>query len=162
VAGPGPGSLRRHLAAVSDYHVAGVFARTADGLADVTAGKVKSHHPELWLRLTPAPKLIDKIRTDWGFAGVLAKFKLEVGVSDAELLDIAERSRVHSGADLMCANTLEGMLDWALVGAGSGGYRRVSRADLASVLIGAVEASVRSSSPSSGARPTSSSRSVAG
>jgi phosphopantothenate-cysteine ligase/phosphopantothenoylcysteine decarboxylase/phosphopantothenate--cysteine ligase len=128
-----------HAAAVSDYHVAGVFARTADGLADVTAGKVRSCHPELWLRLTPAPKLIDKIRTDWGFTGVLTKFKLEVGVSDAELLDIAERSRVHSGADLMCANTLEGMHDWAFIGAGSGGYRRVSRADLASAVIGAIE-----------------------
>jgi len=129
-----------HAAAVSDYHVAGVFAGRDGQLEDAAAGKVKSHHPGLWLRLVPAPKLIDKIRTEWGFAGGLVKFKLEVGVSDAELLDVAERSRVHSGADLMCANTLEGMHDWAFVGAGPGGYRRVSRADLPSVLIDALGA----------------------
>jgi phosphopantothenate-cysteine ligase/phosphopantothenoylcysteine decarboxylase/phosphopantothenate--cysteine ligase len=129
-----------HAAAVSDYHVAGVFAGRDGKLEDAAAGKVKSHHPELWLRLIPAPKLIDKVRAEWGFAGVLAKFKLEVGVSDAELLDVAEWSRAHSGADLMCANTLEGMHDWAFVGAGPGGYRRVSRSDLPSALIAALEA----------------------
>jgi phosphopantothenate-cysteine ligase/phosphopantothenoylcysteine decarboxylase/phosphopantothenate--cysteine ligase len=129
-----------HAAAVSDYHVAGVFAG-CDGKFEVaTAGKVKSSHSELWLRLVPAPKLIDKLRYEWGFVGVLAKFKLEVGVSDTELLDVAERSRVHSGADLMCANTLEGMHDWAFVGAGSGSYRRVSRAELPAVLIDVLEA----------------------
>ena len=137
-----------HAAAVSDYHVAGVFAGREGRLEDATAGKVKSSHPELWLRLLPAPKLIDKVRTDWGFAGVLAKFKLEVGVSNAELLEVAERSRAHSGADLMCANTLEGMHDWAFVGAGSGAYRRVSRADLPSALIDAlVEVSSRCAVP---------------
>jgi phosphopantothenate---cysteine ligase (CTP) len=128
-----------HAAAVSDYHVAGVFAQTPTGLTDVTAGKVKSHHPELWLKLVPAPKLIDKVRSVWGFTGTLVKFKLEVGVSDAELLAVAERSRVHSEADLMCANTLEGMHDWAFVGRGSAGYRRVRRADLAADLITSVE-----------------------
>jgi phosphopantothenate-cysteine ligase/phosphopantothenoylcysteine decarboxylase/phosphopantothenate--cysteine ligase len=129
-----------HAAAVSDYHVAGVFAGRGGKLEDAAAGKVKSHHSELWLRLVPAPKLIDKVRAEWGFAGTLVKFKLEVGVADAELLDIAERSRAHSGADLMCANTLEGMHEWAFLGAGRGGYRRVSRADLPSVLIDALVA----------------------
>jgi phosphopantothenate-cysteine ligase/phosphopantothenoylcysteine decarboxylase/phosphopantothenate--cysteine ligase len=127
-----------HAAAVSDYRVAGVFAGRVGNLEDAAAGKVKSHHPELWLRLVPAPKLIDKVRAEWGFAGVLTKFKVEFGVSDAELLGIAERSRVHSGADLMCANTLEGMHDWAFVGTVPGGYRRVSRADLPSMIIDAV------------------------
>src|SRR6516164_8976530 len=47
-----------HAAAVSDYHVAGVFAGCGGRLEDAAAGKVKSHHPELWLRLVPAPKLI--------------------------------------------------------------------------------------------------------
>jgi phosphopantothenate-cysteine ligase/phosphopantothenoylcysteine decarboxylase/phosphopantothenate--cysteine ligase len=129
-----------HAAAVSDYHVAGVFAGRDGQLEDAAAGKVKSSHPELWLRLVPAPKLIDKVRAEWGFAGTLVKFKLEVGVSDAELLDVAERSRAHSRADLMCANTLEGMHDWAFVGGGLGGYRRVSRADLPSVMIDALVA----------------------
>ena len=124
-----------HAAAVSDYHVAGVFTHRDGQFADASAGKVKGSHPELWLKLTPAPKLVDKVRTEWGFAGKLVKFKLEVGVSEAELEDIAERSRVHSRADLMCANTLEGMHDWALIGAGPSGYRRVARAELAAHLL---------------------------
>ena len=128
-----------HAAAVSDYHVAGVFAGR-DGTRLDTEGKVKCHHPELWLRLVPAPKLIDKVRTEWDFAGTLVKFKLEVGASDETLLDVAERSRVQSAADLMCANTLEGIHDWAFIGGGLDGYRRVGRADLPAVLIGAVAA----------------------
>lgn len=128
-----------HAAAVGDYHVAGTFAPDADGLRDVSAGKVKSDHLELWLKLVRAPKLVDKVRTDWAFRGVLVKFKLEVGVSDAELRGVAERSRVQSAADLMSANTLDGMYDWALVGAGAD-YRTVPRADLPAHLLTAVEA----------------------
>src|SRR5262249_47514770 len=89
-----------HCAAVSDYHAAGIFA-PADGtrfhapdyhwesmtaepprLTDMAAGKVKSDAPELWLRLVRTPKLVDFVRKDWGFRGVLVKFKLEVGVTD--------------------------------------------------------------------------------
>jgi phosphopantothenate-cysteine ligase/phosphopantothenoylcysteine decarboxylase/phosphopantothenate--cysteine ligase len=104
-------------------------------LLDANSDKVKSHHPELWVRLRPAPKLVDKIRSQWGFRGVLVKFKLEVGVTDIGLLDIAEGSRRHSDADLMVANTLEGMQDWAYLGAGTGGYQRVNRSELADRLI---------------------------
>lgn len=128
-----------HAAAVGDYHVAGVYSHQGGQFVDASAGKVKGSHPELWLRLVPAPKLIDKVRTAWGFAGMLVKFKLEVGVPDAELLGVAERSRVHSGANLMCANTLEGMHEWAYVGAGAGGYRKVQRPELARHLLEAVE-----------------------
>lgn len=131
-----------HAAAVGDYHVAGVFASHDGKMTDVSAGKVKSHHPELWLKLVPAPKLIDKVRSDWGFRGVLVKFKLEVGATEAELLEVAERSRVGSGADLMCANTLDGMADWAYLGA-AGDYRRVPRGELATRLVEAVEAGRR-------------------
>lgn len=128
-----------HAAAVSDYHVAGVFTHRDGAFHDARAGKVKSSHPELWLKLTPAPKLIDKVRAEWGHAGTLVKFKLEVGATDAELLEVAERSRAHSAADLMCANTLEGMTEFAFVGAGAD-YERVTRADLAARLLDAVEA----------------------
>lgn len=127
-----------HAAAVSDYHVAGVYSRPGEEPEDA-GGKVKSSHPELWLRLTPAPKLIDKVRGEWGFRGTLVKFKLEVGASDDELLAVAERSRVHSLADLMCANTLEGMADWAHLGAGPHGYRRIGRPELAAALLERVE-----------------------
>jgi phosphopantothenate-cysteine ligase/phosphopantothenoylcysteine decarboxylase/phosphopantothenate--cysteine ligase len=141
-------------AAVSDYECAGVYA-PAEGtrfdlatdrwygskptLVDRAAGKVKSDEPELWLRLVQTPKLIDMVRTRWGFRGVLVKFKLEVGMSEEQLLQVAERSRLNSAADLMVANTLEGMDAWALLGPVSGAYQRVSRADLSHRLLAEVE-----------------------
>jgi phosphopantothenoylcysteine synthetase/decarboxylase len=146
-----------HAAAVSDFRAAGVYApapgtifRPDDGrwegagpaapaLGDRAAGKVKSDEPELWLRLVRTPKLIDLVRGEWGFQGVLVKFKLEVGVSDAQLLEIAERSRQHSLADLMVANTLEGAHAWAYLGPVEGGYQRVSRRELPARLLEALE-----------------------
>jgi phosphopantothenoylcysteine synthetase/decarboxylase len=142
-------------AAVSDYECAGVYApapgtrfdpatgrwQAADGPALVNreAAKVKSDEPEVWLRLVQTPKLIDMIRDPWGFRGVLVKFKLEVGVSEEQLVDIAERSRQRSDADLMVANTLEGMNTWALLGPLDGRYQHVPRTDLPIRLLGQVE-----------------------
>jgi phosphopantothenate---cysteine ligase (CTP) len=144
-----------HCAAVSDYLSAGVYAPAPGSrfvaeenrwegdppsLVDRAAGKVKSDEPELWLRLVRAPKLIDRIRSDWGFRGLLVKFKLEVGVGDDRLLEIAERSRRHSGADLMVANTLEGSASWAFLGPLKESYQRVGRGELAARLVDALEA----------------------
>jgi phosphopantothenoylcysteine synthetase/decarboxylase len=145
-----------HSAAVSDYLAGGVYTPApgtrflpetnhwqgdspAPALTDVGAGKVKSDAPELWLRLIRAPKLVDLIRPVWGFAGVLVKFKLEVGVGEERLVEIAEQSRRHSGADLMVANTLEGAAHWAYVGPLDGRYRRVGRKELAASVLEAVE-----------------------
>lgn len=133
-----------HAAAVSDYQLAGVYAATAGTtfdaaagkwtgdarLADAAAGKVKSHHPELWLRLTPTPKLADSVRHPWGFRGTFVKFKLEVRTSDAELQAIAERSRARSDADLIVANTVEGMNQVAFIGDRAGRFERVERSRL--------------------------------
>src|SRR5262245_19851849 len=94
-----------HSAAVSDYRFAGVYAPAPGSrfdpeegriqgegkLVDRSAGKVKSDEPELWLRLVRAPKLVDLLRSRWGFSGVLVKFKLEVGLNDEELVAVAER-----------------------------------------------------------------------
>ncbi len=146
-----------HSAAVSDYRAAGVYAPAADTrfdpdsgawrggpgqaprLLDRAAGKIKSDENELWLRLVRTPKLVDMVRADWGFGGVLVKFKLEVGVSEERLLEIAERSRQHSAADLMVANTLEGASDWAYLGPVGGAYQRVGRRDLVMQLLTEVE-----------------------
>jgi phosphopantothenate---cysteine ligase (CTP) len=148
-----------HTAAVSDYRVAGVYAPTpgtralgvgdeiawesASGemprMASIAAGKVKSTAPEVWLRLLPAPKIIDRIRGDWQFRGVLVKFKLEVGVDEARLLEVAEASRRHSEADLMVANTLETARQWAYLGPTPEGYRRIPRAELPEHLLSAIE-----------------------
>jgi hypothetical protein len=144
-------------AAVSDYLAGGIYApaegtrfHPEDGrwqseqtagpaLVDRAAGKVKSDEPELWLRLVRAPKLIDLVRRDWGFRGLLVKFKLEVGVGDEELLTVAERSRTHSAADLIVANTLEGAGAWAFLGPLHGQYQRVPRQALAESLLIALE-----------------------
>jgi phosphopantothenoylcysteine synthetase/decarboxylase len=150
-----------HAAAVSDYRAAGIYAPasgtqfredtarwesgagTSPALVDMAAGKVKSDAPELWLRLVRAPKLVDLMRSDWGFRGILVKFKLEVGVSDEDLLQIAERSRRHSAADLMVANTLEGAGSWAYLGPLGGQYQRIGRRELAARLLDAVESLYR-------------------
>jgi phosphopantothenate-cysteine ligase/phosphopantothenoylcysteine decarboxylase/phosphopantothenate--cysteine ligase len=147
-----------HSAAVSDFQVAGVYAPAPDtravaadeGLAwegsggaprlvSAAAGKVKSDAPELWLRLTPTPKIVDLIRAEWKYRGILVKFKLEVGVDEARLLEIAEASRRHSGADLMVANARETVREWAYIGPTPDGYRRVPRAELPAALLSAIE-----------------------
>jgi phosphopantothenoylcysteine synthetase/decarboxylase len=146
-----------HSAAVSDYLAGGIYApgpgtsfHPEDGhwerrppapplLVDRSADKVKSDEPELWLRLVRAPKLIDQCRTTWRFEGVLVKFKLEVGFSDEQLLDVAERSRRHSAADLMVANTVDEAGEWAFLGPLAGRYERVSREKLAARLLDEVE-----------------------
>jgi hypothetical protein len=108
-------------------------------LVDRAGGKVKSDEPELWLRLVRAPKLMDCIRDHWGFGGLIVKFKLEAGISDQQLLAIAERSRLHSDADLMVANTLEGANAYAYLGPLDGQYQCVPRRELAERLLIALE-----------------------
>jgi phosphopantothenate---cysteine ligase (CTP) len=141
-----------HAAAVSDYLCAGIYSRDAGtafadgrwlgdrpGMIDRAAGKVKSDESELWLRLVRAPKLVDRIREPWGFTKLLVKFKLEVGISEAELEAIGERSRVQSRADLIVANTLEGAPHWALVGPVDGRYEHVYRGKLSTRLVDLAE-----------------------
>jgi phosphopantothenoylcysteine synthetase/decarboxylase len=145
-----------HSAAVSDYRSAGVYAPASgtrflaeDGhwestgpvplLVDRAAGKVKSDDPELWLRLVRTPKLVDRVRTGWGFRGILVKFKLEVDIGEEQLLEVAEQSRRQSAADLMVANTLDGMASWAYLGPIDGQYRRVGRRELAAGLLDSIE-----------------------
>ena len=130
-----------HSAAVSDYLAGGVYSssdmKPASPLPQTA--KIKSAEPELWLRLVRAPKLVDLVRGDWQFGGVLVKFKLEAGADDKSLLDIAERSRLQSKADLMVANTLEGAGEWAYLGPLAAGYQRIPRSELAERLLDAVE-----------------------
>lgn len=114
-----------HAAAVSDFLPIGTYAPEmgtlfqdesnefisftgSPRLRDVGAGKVSSRHEELWVRMKPAPKLVDLIRTDWGFRGILVKFKLEVDLPDEELIARGSEARLQSQADLLIANTLEG------------------------------------------------------
>jgi phosphopantothenate---cysteine ligase (CTP) len=115
-----------HSSAVSDYRVDGTFRRvsdtvSSDGKHTMTmeeinrTGKIGSDHDELWMRLTPTEKIVDKIRAEWGFDGTLVKFKLQVGISDEELIAIATRSMHHSRADFIVANTYETIRDKAFI-----------------------------------------------
>jgi phosphopantothenate---cysteine ligase (CTP) len=85
-----------HSAAVSDYR-----------LAEEYSGKLSSDAEELVLRLVRTPKIVDEVK---GLDPeiLLVKFKLEVGRTEAELLEIGARSRERSQAELLVANDLTG------------------------------------------------------
>lgn len=104
-------------AAVADYAPTAVYAvterrRLDDGaeawvVREVSAGKVKSSHDAIAVLGKRTEKLVDLFRTEWGYPGLLVKFKLEVGLSEPQLIEVAQRSRIASGADYIVANTLE-------------------------------------------------------
>ncbi len=127
-----------HAAAVSDFQIAGVYAQR-DGPM-ISESKISSRHSELWLRLTPTPKLADKVRSPWVFHGMFVKFKLEVGKSSEELRQIALQSRAQSDADLLVANTLEGKDVEAFIADRAGGWGQVPRAELACRLLDRIDA----------------------
>jgi phosphopantothenate-cysteine ligase/phosphopantothenoylcysteine decarboxylase/phosphopantothenate--cysteine ligase len=128
-----------HCAAVSDYLAAGIYAADREATID-HRGKLKSDSPEVWLRMIRAPKLVDAIRAEWGFQGILVKFKLEVGVDDQGLLAIAEESRHQSNANLLVANTLDDMKHWAFLGPINGKYERIARPELTDRLLDSITA----------------------
>ena len=109
------------------------------GLTNILAGRGNLKAKGSWVRLVRAPKLIDRFRKPWGFAGVLVKFKLEVGIGEDELLRVAEASRQQSDADLVVANTLDGAAYWAYVGPREDRYERVPRRELPDRLVLTIE-----------------------
>lgn len=101
-----------HSAAVSDYRPVDVLAPEPHdyynkGLHSIKAAKVSSNYPEIYIKCVQTPKLVDYIREPWGFNGVLVKFKLQVGITKEELLEIARKSRTVSSADFIVANVLD-------------------------------------------------------
>lgn len=114
-------------AAVSDYRPAGMYkvvAREIDPggqerwvVENVQAGKVSGSYKRIAVLGERTEKLVDLFRTEWQFKGLLVKFKLEVGKSREELLEIARQSRLASGADYLVANTLD-----MVTGASAGAY----------------------------------------
>ncbi|HEU0051169.1 MAG TPA: phosphopantothenoylcysteine decarboxylase, partial [Patescibacteria group bacterium] len=125
-----------HSAAVSDYRVAAVYTENEKMIAhSEEQNKIGSNHPSLTIKLVPTEKLIDLIREPWGFSGTLVKFKLQVGLTDEELLKIAERSLRVSAANLIVANCLEWAHEYAYVLDAKGGCERVTRFDLPNALL---------------------------
>jgi len=108
-------------------------------LVEQKMGKIPRSETEVWLRLVRGPKLIDRIREPWGFAGILVKFQMESGLGDIELIDLAESSRTSSGADLIVATTMEAAAHSVFVGPINNRYERVPRRELPDRLILEVE-----------------------
>jgi len=105
-------------AAISDFSVTGAYQqagqiRESDGRFFVElekldqSGKISSKHPNLWFKTTPTVKIVDQIREPWGFRGLLVKFKLQVNMDDATLVELAQKSLVESRANIIVANTLD-------------------------------------------------------
>lgn len=132
-------------AAVSDYKVEGTYSITNNttngyGLNRIDSStKISSSESELYLKLVPTEKIIDKIRDSWGFKGKLVKFKLQVGISDEELIEIAKKSREHSKADIIVANCLEWAKERAFI-ITADNVEEVKRYDLGKRLIEIIEA----------------------
>lgn len=114
-------------AAVADYRPARTYevvrrTRGEGGIEtwtvrDAQAPKVKSTHNHIAVLGERTEKIVDLFRGEWGYRGLLVKFKLEVGVARDELVRIGQSSRRASGADYLVANTLD-MLD----GPGAGAF----------------------------------------
>jgi len=124
-----------HSAAVADYRVDAVRVGDQSLENAETGAKISSKHKRLIIEMVPTEKLIDFIREPWGFAGTLVKFKLEVGISDEDLLRIARRSMAFSRADLIVANRREWQDDRAYILNPAGGCDCVARYDLPNELI---------------------------
>lgn len=121
-----------HSAAVSDYYVSGVLTQPGGDYLD-TSKKVSSSHDTLYLELKKTRKIVDDIRYLWGFNGTLVKFKLQVGLNDEELLEIARKSMADSNADFIVANCLEWSKERAYI-IGNNREYSVSREDLGKAL----------------------------
>lgn len=121
-----------HSSAVSDYKVSRVCVKDEEGeLVGIDAAKkVSSKYEKLYLEMVPTEKLVDLIRDPWGFEGKLVKFKLEVGITDAELIEIGKKSRAVSRADLMVANCLEWSGQYAYILDENGKSEKTSRRKL--------------------------------
>lgn len=85
-----------HSAAVADYQPV------------PAEGKIPSGLGELTITLKPTEKLVDILRAR-APQSVLVKFKLETGITTAQLLEVAKKSRAFSRAEFIVANLREGM-----------------------------------------------------
>jgi len=119
-----------HSAAVSDYKVIDVNGCTMTGI-----GKISSVHDELIIKMKPTRKIVDDIRNLWGYKNKLIKFKLQVDMSDKELIEIAINSMEHSNADMIVANCLEWCNERAyIINKDDDRIRSTPRTDLPKVL----------------------------
>ncbi|MFC1644862.1 phosphopantothenoylcysteine decarboxylase [Patescibacteria group bacterium] len=129
-----------HSSAVSDYEIETIYGVPKGHLVRDTSSWIEidrskkipsSLFEELIIVTSLTEKIVDKIRKPWGFQGDLVKFKLQVGISDEELIKIAKKSRVDSDAEMIIANCLEWSGQYAYMIDDSESPKRVSREEIA-------------------------------
>lgn len=133
-----------HSAAVSDYEIETIFGvpkgcSHKDTRAWVEIDRTKkipsSQFEKLIIITSLTEKIIDKIRDPWGFQGKLVKFKLQVGISDEALIEIAKKSRTDSDAEMIVANCLEWSNEYAYLISHNEAPKRVSREEIAKEIL---------------------------
>jgi phosphopantothenoylcysteine synthetase/decarboxylase len=117
-------------AAVNDYQVAAVELHHDGQVRTLPpAAKLPSRAESVTIRLTPANKVIDRLR-GWGLAGPIVGFKYEAADT---VLASAAALRQRVGAELVVANSLCGQVQALVDG---GGIERCSdRAALIAALV---------------------------
>jgi phosphopantothenate--cysteine ligase len=131
-----------HSAAVSDYEIDTIYGvpkgcSEKDSASWVAIDRTKkissSQFEKLIITTSLTEKIVDKIRSPWGFNGQLIKFKLQVGISDDELIEIAKKSRIDSDANMIVANCLEWSNAYAyIITDNDPSPQKVSRQEIAS------------------------------
>jgi phosphopantothenoylcysteine synthetase/decarboxylase len=82
-------------------------AAVADFSPTPYAGKLSSGQESLTLTMRPTPKVVDAMR-QWAPDATLVAFKLETGISPAEVDARARATMARCGADYIVANDLSG------------------------------------------------------
>jgi hypothetical protein len=139
-----------HTAAIPEFVAAGVYspmpgtffnARTRQwegrggppGLYEPPAGAPVED--EQWIRLVKAPRIVERLKSQWNYAGLLVAYRIEREMRDPELLVQSEAIRNQLGADLIATTTVEGEANWAYLGPVDGGYQRLTRRELPEQLL---------------------------
>lgn len=104
--------------AVSDYGVDKIFSLDNDNkIIDINpdSGKIPSSYDNLNLGLIKNPKIINLIKNEWNYTGILVKFKLEVNISNDELIKIMRKSIEVCKSDYIVGNCLDWMNETAII-----------------------------------------------
>ncbi len=86
-----------------DYHGFISVAAVSDYKPEFSKGKIASEQQDLFIRIVPTIKIIDKVRTQYPNLYILA-FKAEVGVSESELITRGRKLLNSKNLNIVCAN----------------------------------------------------------
>lgn len=93
-----------HAAAVGDFRCDGIHAREADGtFRALVEPKVSTGHGELWMRLSPTPKVLSLMR-DWFPNGRLVGWKYEANGARADALARGREQLASNRTDACVVN----------------------------------------------------------